>query len=301
MLTMTQHTNPHIHSLRMDDPINPNEANNFLCREMRLFDDITWNDLLEAPTQIGFLLIALCTEGEVEFSINNRKHSMGVGDLFISFGDQILEESNVSNNFHAKAVLMSRSFAQNCIVGLNHMWPYLLYLMEHPVMHTTQEEQDWLLDCYQLIRRRLSKQPGRYMREATVSLVRAFYFEICDLLEVRVKPDQSGAQNRAYAIFDQFIRLASAHFKQERSVEWYSSEMCLTPKHLSEVVKQVSGKTAGQWITTLVIIEIKSLLRNTTLSIKEVAQEMNFPNQSFLGKYFKNIEGVSPSDFRKLS
>ena len=82
-------------------------------------------------------------------------------------------------------------------------------------------------------------------------------------------------------------------------MEWYSSEMCLTPKHLSEVVKQVSGKTAGQWITTLVIIEIKSLLRHTTLSIKEVAQEMNFPNQSFLGKYFKNVEGVSPSDFRK--
>lgn len=75
--------------------------------------------------------------------------------------------------------------------------------------------------------------------------------------------------------------------------------MCLTPKHLSEVVKQVSGRTAGQWITTLVMIEIKSLLSNTSLSIKEITDEMNFPNQSFLGKYFKNIEGISPSDFRR--
>ena len=91
----------------------------------------------------------------------------------------------------------------------------------------------------------------------------------------------------------------SQHFKHERSVEWYSSEMCLTPKHLSEVVKLVSGKTAGQWINTLVIIEIKSLLMNTSLSIKEIAMELNFPNQSFLGKYFKNTEGISPSDFRK--
>ena len=110
---------------------------------------------------------------------------------------------------------------------------------------------------------------------------------------------QTKAQTRAYAIFDQFIRLVSVHYKQERSVEWYSSEMCLTPKHLSEVVKQVSGRTAGQWITTLVMIEIKSLLSNTSLSIKEITDEMNFPNQSFLGKYFKNIEGISPSDFRR--
>ena len=73
----------------------------------------------------------------------------------------------------------------------------------------------------------------------------------------------------------------------------------MTPKHLSEVVKQVSGKTAGQWITTMVMIEIKTLLKQSSLTIKEIAQEMNFPNQSFLGKYFKNVEGVSPSDFRK--
>ena len=49
----------------------------------------------------------------------------------------------------------------------------------------------------------------------------------------------------------------------------------------------------------MVIIEIKNLLKHTTLSIKEIAQDMNFPNQSFLGKYFKNVEGISPSDFRK--
>ena len=83
-------------------------------------------------------------------------------------------------------------------------------------------------------------------------------------------------------------------------MEWYSNEMCLTPKHLSEVVKNVSGRTAGQWITTFVLVETKTLLKNSTLSIKEIAQEMNFPNQSFLGKYFKNVTGMSPSDYRHL-
>lgn len=296
---MEQNHTSDIRTLHMGDTLSLSGSMSCLGNEITLLDDISWKNLVEAPMQIGFLLIVLCTEGEVTFTLGGREQHMESGDLFISFGEQIIQEEHADRNFHAKAFLMTRQFAQNCIVGLNMMWPYLLYLMKNPVLKMDSEEREWLENCYHLIRRRLSQMSGRYTREATVSLVRAFYFEICNLLDARVQPDQSGVQNRAYAIFDQFIRLLSQHFKQERSVEWYSNEMCLTPKHLSEVVKQVSGKTAGQWITTMVIIEIKNLLKHTTLSIKEIAQDMNFPNQSFLGKYFKNVEGISPSDFRK--
>lgn len=296
---MEQNHTSDIRTLHMGDTLSLSGSMSCLGNEITLLDDISWKNLVEAPMQIGFLLIVLCTEGEVTFTLGGREQHMEAGDLFISFGEQIIQEEHADRNFHAKAFLMTRQFAQNCIVGLNMMWPYLLYLMKNPVLKMDSEEREWLENCYHFIRRRLSQMSGRYTREATVSLVRAFYFEICNLLDARVQPDQSGVQNRAYAIFDQFIRLLSQHFKQERSVEWYSNEMCLTPKHLSEVVKQVSGKTAGQWITTMVIIEIKNLLKHTTLSIKEIAQDMNFPNQSFLGKYFKNVEGISPSDFRK--
>lgn len=296
---MEQNHTSDIRTLHMGDTLSLSGSMSCLGNEITLLDDISWKNLVEAPMQIGFLLIVLCTEGEVTFTLGGREQHMEAGYLFISFGEQIIQEEHADRNFHAKAFLMTRQFAQNCIVGLNMMWPYLLYLMKNPVLKMDSEEREWLENCYHLIRRRLSQMSGRYTREATVSLVRAFYFEICNLLDARVQPDQSGVQNRAYAIFDQFIRLLSQHFKQERSVEWYSNEMCLTPKHLSEVVKQVSGKTAGQWITTMVIIEIKNLLKHTTLSIKEIAQDMNFPNQSFLGKYFKNVEGISPSDFRK--
>ena len=268
-------------------------------KELIVLDNIAWEDLKETPMQIGLLLFVLCTEGEVAFTLNNCKREMKRGDLLILFGDQVVEEQSVAKDFHAKVVLMSRTFAQNCMAGLSKMWPYLLYLTEHPIVTTTKEEQDWLIDCYNLVCRRLKRQTGKYTQEATISLVRAFYFEMCNLLDSRVKIEPSEAQTRAYAIFDEFVQLASDNFKQERSVEWYSNKMCLTPKHLSEVVKQVSGRTAGQWITSLVIIEIKSMLKLSTLSIKEIAQEMNFPNQSFMGKYFKNIEGVSPSDYRK--
>ena len=276
-----------------------NERSFAMGKDLLVLDDVTPNDLEGMPMQLGFLLITLCTEGETAFTLSGQTRRIKKGDLLISLGEQVFLDGSMSDDFHATAILMSRSYAQNCIVGLNYMWPYLLHVMQHPVITLSAEEQLWILDCYGILRRRLYQKPGRYLREAVISLTRAFYFEICNLLDKRVQPDTQVAQNRSYVIFDQFIRLVSQNFKHERSVEWYSSEMCLTPKHLSEVMKTVSGKTAGQWITTLVMVEIKTLLQNTNLSIKEIAQEMNFPNQSFLGKYFKNVEGISPSDFRK--
>lgn len=88
------------------------------------------------------------------------------------------------------------------------------------------------------------------------------------------------------------------NYKHERSVKWYSDRLCLTPKYLSEIVKQASGRTARQWLMAFVLIEIKSLLRNTDYSIKQIAQEMNFSSQSSFGKYFHHATGLTPKEYR---
>ena len=268
--------------------------------DLLIVDSFSVNEMKDGSTQLGFLLLCFCKSGEVSFTLGGVRRTMKKGDLLVGLGGQVFKELSASSDFEATVVMMSRSYAQDCIIGLSYLWPYLLYVMSNPVVSLNEEEQLWIMDCYQLLRRRLGRDAGLYLRETVVALTRAFYFEICSLLDKRAHMSNSPTKRRAYAIFDRFIHLASQHFRTERTVEWYSSEMCLTPKHLSEMVKMVSGRTAGQWLTTMVMIETKTLLQDTQYSIKEIAQMMNFQNQSFLGKYFKNIEGISPSDFRKL-
>jgi AraC-like DNA-binding protein len=89
------------------------------------------------------------------------------------------------------------------------------------------------------------------------------------------------------------------NFRVERRVGWYAEQLCITPKYLSETVKQVSRRTPNEWIDNYVTLEVRVLLKNSTMSIKEIAQTLNFPNQSFLGKFFKEHVGMSPSDYRK--
>ena len=115
----------------------------------------------------------------------------------------------------------------------------------------------------------------------------------------RVEQQSTKGQTRADALFARFIRLLELHFRTERRVSWYAEQLCITPKYLSETVKLVSKRTPNEWIDSYVILEIRVLLKNSTKSIKEITDELCFPNQSFLGKYFKEHVGMSPTEFRK--
>ena len=100
-------------------------------------------------------------------------------------------------------------------------------------------------------------------------------------------------------IFERFYESLVQSYQSERSVKFYADQLCLTPKHLSGVVKEVSGKTVGEWIDELVILEAKALLNSSSMNIQEIADRLNFANQSFFGKYFKHYTGMSPKEYRK--
>ena len=95
------------------------------------------------------------------------------------------------------------------------------------------------------------------------------------------------------------ILAVSEAFREERQVASSAHKRCITPKQLSSVVKEISGRTAGDWIENYVVMEAKVLLKTTDMTIQEIAAYLNFANQSFFGKYFKHQTGVSPSVYRK--
>ena len=115
----------------------------------------------------------------------------------------------------------------------------------------------------------------------------------------RVGKMQSGKSRRGDTIFENFIRLVEENYRTERRVSWYAEQLGISGKYLSEVIKHVSQRTPNQWIDDYVVLEIRVQLKNTTKSVREIAQELRFANQSFLGKYFKEHVGISPTEFRK--
>jgi len=89
-----------------------------------------------------------------------------------------------------------------------------------------------------------------------------------------------------------------SHYKEERSLEFYADKLCLTCKYISKVIKETSGKTANDIIDEHVALEVKALLKSTNMTIDQISETLNFPSQSFFGKYFKRITGISPKEYK---
>ena len=105
---------------------------------------------------------------------------------------------------------------------------------------------------------------------------------------------------RKEEILYSFLTLVEANFHKHRDVTFYAQQMCISPKHMSSIVKTVSGRTASEWIDSYVILEAKLLLRNTAMTVQEISAMLNFPDASFFGKYFRRLTGTTPRKFRLI-
>jgi AraC-like DNA-binding protein len=107
----------------------------------------------------------------------------------------------------------------------------------------------------------------------------------------------SGGKVRHQEIYNQFIREVQENYARERAISFYADRLCVTPKYLSQVVKQISGRLAGEWISDYVILEAKALINSHKYTMQQISDMLNFANQSFFAKYFKEKVGCSPSKY----
>ena len=150
---------------------------------------------------------------------------------------------------------------------------------------------------FQLIKTMLRSDKERYRHEIIRTLFTTAFYIITEINQ-REQPGEI-KQGRCEVLFDEFMSLLQQYNKRERNVSFYAKQLNITPKYLSSVVKEVSGKTAARWIDESVILEAKALLKYSGMSIQEIAYHLNFSTQSFFGKYFKQHTGTSPSRYKR--
>ena len=133
-----------------------------------------------------------------------------------------------------------------------------------------------------------------------MTMLKALIIDMSDII-YRFQQVGEAGQTRAEAIFRDFIQTVEKNYRTGKaSSVWVThKQLCITSKYLSETVRTVSRRTPSDWIDSYVTRELRVMLRNSTMSIKQIADELNFANQSFMGKYFKEHVGMSPSQFRK--
>lgn len=173
-------------------------------------------------------------------------------------------------------------------------------LLNEPIISLSDDNAWEYLNAYRSLKKYQHDSDNKCKAELQKSFCNITFLILCSEL---LKRDMTEKQrsNRREAIYQSFLQNIEKHYRNERSVKFYANKLCLTPKYLSSVIHQMSGKHASEWLDDFIILEIKALLKTTTMPVQQIAYELNFSTPAHFGKFFKRITGVSPKRYRHAS
>ena len=263
-----------------------------------LTDRISEAPIPQSSTRLNFILMAMCKKGKAQYSIDTRQQVVKPGDLMFVSERHVIDNYEASPDFECLCIMLTTEYYHGFVQDVKNVSSLLLFSMNNPVVPLTNKEIQVFTNYFETIREKMADTSHHYRSPLVKALLLAMFYDMSNVI-YRVERQGNRKHTRAEAIFAHFIRLLEDNFRTQHRVSWYAEQLCITPKYLSEIVKKISLRTPNEWIDSYVILEARVLLKNTTKSIKEITDELNFPNQSFLGKYFKEHVGVSPSEYRK--
>lgn len=271
---------------------------NFIGNDIIITDKINLAPTTGQPHRMNFILLAICTKGEIGFTVDTQRYTAKTNDAIIISDRHIVEHYHTSDDAEGMLIVLSVGFFYETVNNVSDISTLFMFSRNNHVVSLSQKEADIFRSYCDMLKGKIADTENQFRRELSRTLVLAMFYDMGNVI-YRVQKKSDKKQNRADAIFTKFILLVEDNYKTERRVGWYAEQLCITPKYLSETVKHVSRRTPNEWIDRYVTLEIRILLRNSTKSIKEIATDLCFPNQSFLGKYFKEHVGMSPSEYRK--
>lgn len=245
------------------------------------------------PYRSPLVVAVYCTSGYATGRINARTYDLVAGDMLIVLPSQITELGDIADDFSATYIIMSEQFTES--LGIGNTFNIASIVTTEPHTHlegrAKQAIDGYIAMCESIIP--LDINPHRM--EILRLMTRAFFLGLGHFLHKPATTEKS----RQDEITSTFIQLVERYYRQQRDLGYYADTMGLTPKYLSTVVKQTSGKSAVEWIEKYVTLDAITQLTSTQKSVKQIAYDLNFPSQSFFGKYFARVVGISPAGYRE--
>ena len=260
--------------------------------DIDIFAYTSSNAELNKPTKIDKAIIAVCTSGDARIKVNLQEYEVDSPTIISNLPGQILEIAHASTNFKCYVMVMSKRFID--MINIPGWQQRFLSVYNNPVIDINEEQLQALTIFFILMHRAASDVENPFRLQVIENLIRVFYYGGIG----RINPSTSISPYKN-SLVEKFIKLVHTHYREERTIGFYADHMCITPKYLSKIVKENTGRSAGEWIENHVILEARTLLHSSDMSIQQIATTLNFPNQSFFGKYFKRIMGVSPKQYRQ--
>ena len=248
--------------------------------------------------------IFYCQRGSVEVSLEGCHYHIKPGDVYIYMASTLVHLLHKSED--AEGIMVEVDFYYilpivNKVINVESQ----LFMRKNPCVSLSGEQCahfEYLLNnLWDRINAEYCQKENVQYQHLKLELIKSMGQTICyEILNMYFtnQPLQPLQQGKKDVVFQNFMLSLFRFYRKERDVSFYARMQHITPRYFSAIIKEKTGDSALQWIVRMVITEAKQLLEESDLSIKEIADQLNFPTQSFFGKYFKQYVGVSPKEYR---
>ena len=250
--------------------------------------------------KLGCLLIAFCEEGEVMCSVNGHQYLLQQDYCAILPPGTIVRPNLSTTPRSIKVAVIGQSFLTDTLSLKKETWNVLHFLYSNPIFPINRSSSYKMYLYKELLLALIKEEPHVYSKQTRRYHFAGMICETFSMLNKMIPEYQHRDVNRDRAIYivREFIGLVNADNGSHRSVSYYADQMGYTTKYLSNIVKKVTGKTPLQFINKNAIKQIKYKLKQSNLSMKELADLFEFPTASFFGKFVKTHIGMSPMQYR---
>ena len=253
-----------------------------------------------SSAHVSMNAIAICTQGKVQGILNGQPMELHKNQVAIIPQNVMVTDLMVSPDFDLKAMFFTNRILQSFLREKMSIWNDVVYIRRLYIVSLEDEDMQFYTNFYEMLSMCFDRRLNHPFRTDVIqSLLRAAILGLCGALKERVLTsemplDTTSSTNH----FQRFLDLLHSTPMKHRTVEWYATELCITPKYLSALCKKHSGRTANEWITEHVLEDIRYYLKQTDYSIKQICNMMGFPNPSFFGRYVKEHFGMTPIELR---
>lgn len=241
--------------------------------------------------------ICLLEEGELQLETDLFIQKAQAPAVFTLAPESIRKFTDLHKNYNARIFFFRKEVFLKRQTDINYLDRFEFFeKSDQQVIQLTKKQFEQFNSYFDLIHEK-STENNLYSSEIVRSLIYILLNEI-DSIHQAQHPTKPASADRENAILSEFKRLLAKNFIEERKISFYAEKLHLTPKYLSTLIKQVSGKTAGEWINEMLLLEAKVRLQNPNLTVAQIAYALNFSDPSHFGKFFKKHTGKTPLQYR---
>lgn len=248
---------------------------------------------VHTPLYLPEMRLIMVRRGTASPTINLLRHSVEAGTLMFFAPHSIVEANNLSDDLEGEGITMTDDFF-HLTVG-DHLPPAFDGRQRDFRLRLNARQMAYAEELLHLIYQSIRTTEAH--AQVTIHLASAFLWYVNNLWQQQQQREQQGF-SREQQLFTRFIALVNEQAATHHTIDFYASALCLSPRYMGRLIKEVSGRSAKEWIDDAIVTGAKVRLKHSDRLVRQIADEMNFPNVSFFCKYFKRMTGLTPNEYK---